>query len=40
MTTANFKKSNGNTVKGNINITDPKVKHLRNQAKQTLGKND
>ena len=39
MTTANFKKSYGNTVKGNINIIDPKVKHLRNQAKQTLGKN-
>ena len=39
MTTANFKKSYANTVKENINITDPKVKHLRNRAKQTLGKN-
>ena len=38
-TQSNFKKSYSNAVKGNTNIMDPKVQHLRKPNKQTSKKN-
>ena len=38
-TQSNFKKSYSNAVKGNTNIIDPKVQHLRKPNKQTSKKN-